>query len=144
MRRMDKLKSIKNANILAENTYISLKENIDGKFSNKKSITNALYKMLQDEHVEGRYTDENWQGVRNLIGALNRYDIDYELVNSEYQRNRDSDTHLPNKKVYLFNIKVLDSNGQQHMFPLQVTCAFVGRTGTMEDGTYELTYYFMI
>ena len=144
MRRMDKLKNIKNANILVENSYIGLKENIDGKFSNKKSILNALYKMLEGENVEGRYNDENWEGVRKLISALNKYDIDYDLIKSEYQHNRDSDSHLPNKKVYFFNIKATDSKGQQHMFPLQVTCAFVGRTGTMEDGEYELTYYFMI
>jgi hypothetical protein len=117
---------------------------IDNKFSNKNSILNALYKILKNENIEGRYTDEHWAGISKLTDAFKKYNIDYDLVDAKYEHKNDYKTQLPNSKVYTYMINVMDKNGKQHELPLRVTCAFVGRTGTMADEIYELTYYFAV
>jgi hypothetical protein len=122
----------------------SVDNSIDNKFSNKNSIVNALYKILKNANVEGRYTDEHWAGISKLNDVFNKYNINYDLVDAKYEHNSDFKTQLPNSKVYTYMIKVMDKNGKEHQLPLRVTCAFVGRTGTMADEIYELTYYFAV
>ena len=135
------------SNLSATNVYENMgtdDNSIDGKFSNKNSIVNALYKILKNENVEGRYTDEHWAGISKLNDVFNKYNINYDLVDAKYEHNSDFKTQLPNSKVYTYMINVMDKNGKQHQLPLRVTCAFVGRTGTMADEIYELTYYFAV
>lgn len=114
------------------------------KFSNKRSIINALYKLLKSEKVEGRYTDEHWKGITKLTDVFKEHNIEYDLIKAKYEHDKDIPrTTLPNRKVYVFDITVQDKNGKEIVLPLSVNCAFVGKTGTSEDDTYELTYYFM-
>ena len=144
MRKSDKLENIKRVNLLREQKTAMLKEGaLDNKFSSKKTIIDNIYKVLESENVQGRYTDEYWLGVTKLKDVLNKYGIEYDLINSKYEHQQDANTQLPNSKVYLFNLTIMDKMGKQHVLPLKVSCAFVGRTGTMEDGKYELTYYIM-
>lgn len=111
--------------------------------SDKRSIINSLYKILNSNKIEGRYTDEHWEGPRRLERLLSRY-VQYELAEPpQYYHNKDFQTQLPNGKRYVYNLTVTDNKGKTHIIPLQVMCAFVGKTGTMEDGTYELTYQFL-
>ena len=121
-----------------------IKEGIDNKYSNKKQIANAINNILTQENVEGRYTDEHWGAINKLTSVLKKYGIDYDLESANYGHDTEFPTKLPNHKIYLFNISVMDKMGKTHILPLRVTCAFVGNTGTMADGTYELTYYFTI
>jgi hypothetical protein len=145
MRKTDKLKNIKKVNLLVESRIGILKESvIDNKYSNKSTIVNVLNKILKNENIEGRYTDEHWGGVTKLTDVFNKHGIDYDLEDTKYQHNNDFKSQLPNSKVYTYNINVMDNNGKQHILPLRVNCAFVGNTGTMTDKTYELTYYFMV
>jgi len=143
MRKLDKLKNINKVNLLLDLRGINLNESaIDNKYSSKTTILNVLYKILKSENVEGRYTDEHWDGIRKLTDVFNKYGIDYDLESAKYEHSSDFKTELPNSKVYTYIIKAMDKNGKQHILPLRVNCAFVGRTGTMSDGEYELTYYF--
>jgi hypothetical protein len=145
MRKSDKVKNMAKVNETLSKRFSLLKEGaIDNKFSNKKSIVNAILKILNTEGVEGRYTDEHWAGISKLTTAFNKYGIEYELQSANYEHRNDFKTTLPNIKVYVFNVTVMDKMGKQHILPLKVNCAFVGKTGTSEDGTYELTYYFMV
>jgi len=145
MRKSDKLKNIAKVNMNLNNRFNLLKEGaVDNKFSNKKTIVNALLNILNTEGVEGRYTDEHWEGINKLTNTFNKYGIEYELQSAKYEHNNDFKTNLPNIKIYVFNVTVMDKMGKQYILPLKVSCAFVGKTGTSEDTTYELTYYFMV
>jgi len=146
MRKSDKLKHMTKLNILTESRVSVLKEGaVDGKFSDKKGMVNALYTILKTEGVENRYTDEHWEGVNKLVGVFNKYGINYDLIKSGYEHNNDDfNSTLPNSKVYVFNITVMSKMGKEVVLPLKVNCAFVGKSGTMTDATYELTYYFMV
>jgi hypothetical protein len=144
MRTRDKINHIKKANAILDLRVNLIKEGIDNKYSNKKQIANAILTILKEEKIEGRYTDEHWGAINKLTSVLNKYGIDYDLESANYGHNTEFKTELPNYKVYVFNISVMDKMGKTHILPLRVTCAFVGNTGTMTDGTYELTYYFTI
>ena len=119
------------------------KKNINTKLSTKKAIINALYKILQVEKVEGRYRDENWEGVLNFTQALNGVGAETDLVSSNYEGHGEIKGYesLPTRKIYKFDVSVRDKNGKVITIPFKVTCAFVGQTGTMSDEVYELTYY---
>ena len=120
------------------------KPSMNGKYRTKESIKNAIYKTLEQEKVEGRYSDENWSGVKKLKDALEKHGIDYKLRGAAYKGQGDiKDSSLPTRKIYIFDIEVRDKEGKVISLPLQVTCAFVGKTGTMADPNYELTYYLM-
>jgi len=121
------------------------KKTINAKLSSKEGIKNAIYKILEVEKVEGRYHDENWEGVSKFKNALTEVGADVELVNSGYKGHGTVEGYesMPTKKVYVFNIMVRDKKGNMISIPFQVTCAFVGKTGTMIDDVYELTYYAM-
>ena len=141
MKKIDKINSIKKANLLLENRRLIKEGAIDGKFAIKQSIKNAIYKILQNEGIEGRYHDEYWAGISKLTSTLDKYGIDNDLVDSKYAHIPDLHTQLPNMKVYNFVLNVTDKSGVTQTIPLKVTCSFVGRTGTMEDNVYEVTYY---
>jgi len=144
MRKTDKIKNIKKVNILLEKRVLLIKEAFGDKFSNKRQIANAINNILSQEKIEGRYTDEHWGGISKLTSVFNKYGIDYSLESANYGHDTEFKTELPNYKVYIFNVSVTDKMGKTHILPLRVTCAFVGKTGTMTDGVYELTYYFTI
>jgi hypothetical protein len=145
MRKSDKLKNIKKVNLLREERVAILKEGVlDNKFLSKKAMTDNIYKILKVEGVEGRYTDEYWLGVSKLKEVLNKYGVEYNLVSATYEHQSGTNTQLPNAKIYIFELTIMDKMGKQHVLPLRVNCSFVGRTGTTEDRTYELTYYLMV
>lgn len=146
MRKSDKKANMQRVNLIMESKYNLLKEGtLDGKYSTKSAIVNALYNILKSEGIEGRYTDENWAGINKLTSALNNHGVDYDLITARYEHNNDDlNTRLPNSKLYIFDVKIMDKMGREVVLPLRVTCAFIGKTGTMEDPNYELTYYFMV
>lgn len=143
MRRKDKKLNMSNVNILTEGRYLVTENSINGKYGNKKSIINAILNIFKIEKVEGRYHDEHWAGISKLKKAFEIHGIDYDFISARYEHIHDSNTKLPNMKVYEFNLSVRDKNEKEYVLPLKVTCSFVGRTGTSEDDVYELTYYFM-
>jgi cytochrome c556 len=121
------------------------KKTINTKLSTKSGIKNAIYKILEVGGVEGRYHDENWEGINKFRNALEEVGAEVDLVKSAYEGHgtvKDYES-VPTKKVYLFNVMVRDKKGNMITIPYKVTCAFVGRTGTMSDDVYELTYYAM-
>lgn len=116
---------------------------INGKYKTKEAIKNALYNLFEKEKIEGRYSDDNWFGINKLVTTLKNNEIDYTMLGSEYQgHGAIPDSSLPNRKVYMFELKVRDKEGKLIPIQLKVTGAFVGRTGTMADKEYEITYYF--
>jgi hypothetical protein len=116
---------------------------INGKYKTKEAIKNALYNLFEKEKIEGRYSDDNWSGIEKLATTLKNNGIDYTMLGSEYQgHGAIPDSNLPNRKVYMFELNVRDKEGKFVPLQLKVTGAFVGRTGTMADKEYEITYYF--
>jgi len=109
----------------------------------KEAIKTAIYNLLKKENVEGRYADENWVGIQKLQKVLNDNDINFELVSADYSGVGEVESSsLPTRKVYRFELMPRDKEGKVVPLYLKVTCAFVGRTGTMADKEYEITYYF--
>ena len=118
---------------------------INAKLSSKEGIKNAIYKILEHDKVEGLYHDENWEGISKFTNSLMNVGAEVDLVKSEYKGHGDVFGHesVPTNKVYIYNIMVRDKKGNMITIPFRVTCAFVGKTGTMSDDVYELTYYAM-
>lgn len=116
---------------------------INGKYKTKEAIKNAIYKVLVVEKIEGRYNDENWAAIKKLQMAFNNNDIPFQLLDAEYTGHGEiADSSLPTRKIYRFQLDVRNKEGKNITLYLKATCAFVGRTGTMADSQYELTYYF--
>lgn len=123
---------------------ISIIQEADLRETTKATTIKNLYRLLAQNHVEGRYHDEHWEGPRKLEKVLSDYGVDYELETTRYIKHPDYATQLPNAKIFIYNVKITDQKQQEHIVPLRVNCSFVGRTGTMEDDVYELTYYFQV
>lgn len=125
----------------------NLNENIEinAKLSSKQGIKNAIYKILEMNKVEGRYRDEGWRGVSRFKSSLEEVGAEVDLLRSNYEGHGEIKDHesMPTRKVYYYEISVRDKKGNMVTIPFKVTCAFVGKTGTMEDDVYELTYYAM-
>ena len=138
---IEKAKEIKSSN-LNEN-----KENIEinAKLSTKQGIKNAIYKILEMNKIEGRYRDDSWDAVSRFKSVLEEVGAEVDLLRSNYEGHGEVPGYesLPTKKVYVYEISVRDKKGNMVTIPFKVTCAFVGKTGTMEDDVYELTYYTM-
>jgi hypothetical protein len=136
-----KAKEIKSSN-LNEN-----KENIEinAKLSTKQGIKNAIYKILEMNKIEGRYRDDSWDAVSRFKSALEEVGAEVDLLRSNYEGHGEVTGYesLPTRKVYVYEISIRDKKGNMVTIPFKVTCAFVGKTGTMEDDVYELTYYTM-
>lgn len=127
--------------IIKENNEIS----INTKLSSKQGIKNAIYKILEMNKVEGRYRDDSWNAVSKFKNSLEAVGAEVDLLRSSYEGHGEVPGYesLPTKKVYVYEISVRDKKGNIVTIPFKVTCAFVGKTGTMEDDIYELTYYTM-
>lgn len=138
---IEKAKEIKSSN-LNEN-----KENIEinAKLSTKQGIKNAIYKILEMNKIEGRYRDDSWDAVSRFKSALEEVGAEVDLLRSNYEGHGEVTGYesMPTRKVYVYEISVRDKKGNMVTIPFKVTCAFVGKTGTMEDDVYELTYYAM-
>jgi hypothetical protein len=136
-----KAKEIKSSN-LNEN-----KENIEinAKLSTKQGIKNAIYKILEMNKIEGRYRDDSWDAVSRFKSVLEEVGAEVDLLRSNYEGHGEVTGYesMPTRKVYVYEISVRDKKGNMVTIPFKVTCAFVGKTGTMEDDVYELTYYTM-
>jgi hypothetical protein len=124
-----------------------LNENIEinAKLSSKKGIKNAIYKILEMNKVEGRYRDEGWQGISKFKNSLEEVGAEVDLLRSNYEGHGEVKDYesMPTRKVFYYEVSVRDKKGNMITVPFKVTCAFVGKTGTMEDDVYELTYYAM-
>jgi len=125
----------------------NLNENIEinAKLSSKQGIKNAIYKVLEISKVEGRYRDDSWDGVSKFTRSLEEVGAEVDLLRSGYEGHGEVEGYesMPTKKVYVYEVSVRDKKGSVVTIPFKVTCAFVGKTGTMEDDVYELTYYAM-
>jgi hypothetical protein len=125
----------------------NINENIEinAKLSSKQGIKNAIYKILELNKVEGRYRDKNWEGVSNFVNSLEKVGAEVDLLRSNYEGHGEVKDYesLPTRKIYVYEVSVRDKKGNVVTIPFKVTCAFVGKTGTMSDGVYELTYYAM-
>lgn len=120
------------------------KPSINGKYKTSEAIKTSLYKLLNQEKVEGRYADENWQGISKLQHILHNNGIQFQMLDAKYEGQGDdfNKSNLPTRKVYKFKLDVRNRDGKIIPLNLKVNCAFVGKTGTMSDKEYELTFYF--
>lgn len=119
------------------------KKQINGKYSTKNAIKKAIYDILANGQVEGRYADDNWHGIQKLLHTLHDNNIDTELEGAAYAGHGSVEgTNLPTRKVYKYILNVRDKEGKNVPLNLIVNCIFVGQTGTMVDKQYELTFYF--
>lgn len=125
----------------------NLNENIEinAKLSSKQGIKNAIYKILEMNKVEGRYRDEGWQGISKFVDTLREVGAEVDMLRSNYEGHGEVKNYesMPTRKVFYYEISVRNKKGNVVTIPFKVTCAFVGKTGTMEDDVYELTYYAM-
>lgn len=116
---------------------------INGKYKTRNAIKTAIYNAFIKNKVEGVYSDENWSGIKKLESVLEDNDIPFSIIGSEYIGHKKiSSSTLPTKKIYQFGLSVRDKEGKNIPLELRITCCFVGKTGTMADSQYELTYYF--
>jgi hypothetical protein len=117
---------------------------VNGKYKTKSAIQSAVYKLLAQDKIEGRYADENWSGIQKMLYVLHSNGVETEGLGAEYEGHGESQgSNLPTRKVYKYKLTARDKEGKNVPMNLKVTCAFIGNTGTMVDKQYELTYYFI-
>lgn len=136
---------LKMAADIKENSSLNENIEINAKLSSKQGIKNAIYKILELNKVEGRYRDDSWKGVSKFTDSLSEAGAEVDLSISNYEGHGEVSRYesMPTRKVYEYKVSVRDKKGNMVIIPFKVTCAFVGKTGTMEDDIYELTYYAM-
>lgn len=116
---------------------------INGKYKTTVAIKNAIYNVLVQNKVQGIYSDNNWEGIQKLHRILNENGIQFQTLDAEYSGHGEvHDSNLPTKKIYRLQLDIRSKEGKNIPLYLKVTCAFVGKTGTMADSEYEITYYF--
>ena len=119
------------------------KKAINNKYASKDSIKSAIYAALKNAGVEGIYNDDNWQGINKIQQVFKDNNLKYFLEDASYSGHGEmQNTNLPTRKIYRFVIQAQNNKGFHIPLFLKVTCAFVGKTGTMADTEYEVTYYF--
>lgn len=117
---------------------------INGKYKTKTAIQNAIYNVLKQASVEGNYKDDNWSGIQKLLTTLQENGIEVDTAQADYTGHGEIEgSSLPTRKVYRYELKAIDKQGNPIKMNLKVTCCFVGKTGTMVDKEYEITYYFV-
>ena len=141
----DKAARAKAKELKSQDTNLNENIEINAKLSSKQGIKNAIYKILEMNKVEGRYRDEGWQGVSKFKNSLEEVGAEVDLLRSNYEGHGEVNDYesMPTRKVFYYEISVRDKKGNVVTIPFKLTCAFVGKTGTMEDDVYELTYYAM-
>lgn len=117
---------------------------VNGKYKTKSAIQSAIYKLLAQDKIEGRYADENWSGIQKMLYVLHSNGVETEGLGAEYEGHGEAHgSNLPTRKVYKYQLTARDKEGKNVPMNLKVTCSFIGKTGTMVDKQYELTYYFI-
>lgn len=116
---------------------------INGKYKTKSALQNAIYNLLKNGGVEGRYADDSWQAIKKLQEILDNNGIDVTTSKADYEEHGEVEgSSLPTRKVYRYILKAIDKTGNPVEMNLKVVCSFVGKTGTMIDKEYELIFYF--
>lgn len=116
---------------------------INGKYRTKAALQNAIYKVLKQDGVEGRYADDNWTGIQKLLYTLHSNGVETSTNKADYEGHGEVEgSVLPTRKVYRYELSARDKDGNPVKMNFKVTCSFVGKTGTMVDKQYELLYYF--
>ena len=117
---------------------------INGKFRRPDAIKIAIQKVMTHAGIEGKYNDENWTGVLKLQEVLKDNDISFHQVDTpKYSGEGEAKgSNLPTRKIYNFELNVRNKDGKSIPLFLKVICTFIGKTGTMADSQYELTYHF--
>lgn len=135
----------KEKELKSQDTNLNENIEINAKLSSKQGIKNAIYKILEMNKVEGRYRDEGWQGISKFVDTLREVGAEVDMLRSNYEGHGEVKNYesMPTRKVFYYEISVRNKKGNVVTIPFKVTCAFVGKTGTMEDDVYELTYYAM-
>lgn len=127
--------------------FLSLPENkpkISGKFRTKNEIQNAVFTLLKANCVENIYHDDNWLGVDKIFNLLESNGISCEVLDSSYADQGESKiSSLPTKKIYRVSLQVRDREGKNVELFLKILCSFIGKTGTMADKAYRITFKFM-
>ena len=126
----------------------NLNENIEinAKLSSKQGIKNAIYKILEMKKVGDIYRDKGWGGITKFVDTLREVGAEVDLLRSNYEGHGEVKGDyevMPTRKVFYYEISARNDKGIVVKIPFKVTCAFVGKTGTMDDDVYELTYYAM-
>lgn len=146
---MPKLPSLEDFNHILNKISV-LTEN--RQYATKRAAMNAIYKLLgdavvkgpdgKDRKLEGNYHDEYWAGPSAVMEVLHGAGYEPDGFMGKYYHIKDYNTTLPNGKHFNTNIPVTTTDGKIHMLPFQINCQFLGQTGTMEDGVYEMTWVF--
>jgi hypothetical protein len=109
---------------------------LDGR--RKQSVINYIYNKVVEKKFDGIFRDEYWEPIKKFFHELNEKSIDYELEETNYFRNKDNDTNMPNGKIFKFNLLHTDVDGKQKKIPARITATFTEK----DMGPYDLTLTF--
>lgn len=119
------------------------KPSFNGKYKTKEDIESAISKLLSQYEIEGEYADVNWNSIKNMQTILKNNGIEYSLLSADFAGQGEAkNSDLPTKKIYRFELSVRDKEGKNILLFFKVTCSFVGKSGTIADKEYNLTYSF--
>ena len=106
---------------------------ISGK--SKQSARNLIYRIVGDM-TKGFFSDEDWSHVNAIWKKLDEYQIENNLVGTEYFKDDKGDLA---GKIYKFEVPFTNNRGKQDILYGTLTASFCG---TVLDPTsvYDITF----
>lgn len=95
----------------------------------KGKLKTLLYKETKKYTFNKLYTDDYWKGPQAIWGVFNNLNLNWNITNSEYQRDKDNKTPgfvMPSRKVWSFVIHWNDNKGKSQKIEGTLTAAGAG------------------
>jgi hypothetical protein len=110
---------------------------LDGK-SNQQARVIINRKIIPQEQIKGFFSDDSWQGVKQIFDAFNYAELDWDITGSDYYPSHDGNPM--GGKIWVIEINFINNKGKPTKLYGNITAA---GAGTPEDplSRYDITAY---
>ena len=125
--------------ILKTQTYHKIAQAINplnGK-SNQQARTLVNNKIIPHDLIKGFFSDQAWEGIRQIWTAFDQAGLDWNITNAQYYP---AGTVPPEGKIWYFEIRFVNNKGRETVLNGTATAA---GAGSVEDPLerYDITAY---
>lgn len=97
-----------------------------------------LLRSIFDLHTKGLHRDDHWKPLQDIFHELQKRNIPFEILQSEYYKNKNSDS-IYDGKNWRINIHLTDKSGWRVFVQASFGPSPVGET-TVYDMSYNLNW----
>jgi len=106
--------------------YLLEKTGLGADGLSKARLKTLLYKETKSCTYNKLYKDTAWNGPQCIWNIFNKLNLNWNLVKSEYKRNKDSDSKMPDYKEWEFEIQWENDKGKYLKLGGTVTASGAG------------------